>query len=135
MSRRAGNPEWMKFLEVARVLKTDFTSVDLAEKMGLVAEAGGNTEARNKAVQRTAAWLVQLCDWGYIEKKKEGTVRGSSLRKMNLYEVTDFGMTCVPGSGKLAQLVDAVRAFQKARGGKNEAAAFAAMVKACDEVA
>lgn len=122
-------PEWFRVLESARGLGPRFTSVDLALKADLITrETTG--QKRDAGVARASAWLAKLRTWGCVKKLDE-FVKREGQRTARLYELTDQGRTAEPGTGKLAKLFDAIHEYGKARGGRDEARAWAAVLKIC----
>lgn len=128
-----GVPPWFRALEAARELSPKdthhFTAVQLAAQAGI-----GDTE-KSRGSQIASAWLSKFVRWGYVNFVEK--IDAGGVRPTNSYVVTKLGRECEVTEGcpsKLAGLISAVRAFEKARRTQKEEAAFAAMIRRADEV-
>jgi hypothetical protein len=125
---------WFEVLERAREICPDgerrFTAADLADHAALAAGGAAKPE------QIASAWLSKFVKWGYATRAGR---RPGPFRPLTLYVLTRLGLTCVRREAlqsRLDRLVAAVRRFVGSRGnGKEEGAAFAALVRTCAEVA
>lgn len=124
---------WFDVLEAARKLSPDdarnFTAHDLAVAAGI------RDTTSSTASQIATAWLSKFVRWKYVAVV--GKVDGESGRQTSSYRLTDVGRTCEPKEGRnsrMERLLEAVRAYQKAKGGKGDAAAYAQLMKVADEV-
>ena len=124
------NQDWFSLLTLARELSPDpkatFTAPHLAAQAGL----------KGSEVKIASGWLYKFRKWGYVDVVD--TVRGDSIRPLNVYVVTKKGHECKPRAGRDAQLralLDAVDALKKARGGKGEAKALEKVFALAQEIA
>jgi hypothetical protein len=121
-----GNSEWYRVLEVARGLSPDprhtFTAPDLAEAAAIETPIA-------------SGWLYKFAKWDYVEVT--GTMKGNSIRPLNVHIVTKKGHACklrADRESQLRQVLDAIRLFRKARGTKAETSAITALFKTADEM-
>lgn len=124
---------WYDILEAARKLSPDGSRNFIASD--LVAAAGLRDTDKSTASQIATAWLAKLVRWKYVVVV--GKVDGESGRPTSSYVLTDSGRTCELREGQssmMGRLLEAVRAYQKARGGKGDTAAYAQLIKVTDEV-
>jgi hypothetical protein len=128
-------------LEAARKLSPDdryfFTAARLSADLKLKDTINPNTgKIASKATQIASAWLGKFVRWGYVLRAGQVSVgRGRAATK---YALTDKGRSCEQIDGKLtklANLVKAVRAFEKARGTQVEIGAYVVLLETCNRVA
>ena len=123
--------QWYGILEAVRRIaarKHEFTVHDLVDA-ARIADGGTAT-----AAQIASAWLAKFTNWGYVVRA--GQLEQPGRKPLGTYSITEEGRRCELRSGvgdRMTKLVAAVRAYQRARGTKNEPAAFAEMVRTCDE--
>jgi hypothetical protein len=124
---------WFEVLKAARHLADHGTSSFTAHALG---EAAGFERTADSTVDKIAyGWLSKFLRWGYV--RRVASEKGVSGRRVQTYTVTTDGDTCVPkegNRGKLERLTEAVRGLERYRGTKHEAAAFASLIKICEEV-
>jgi hypothetical protein len=120
-------------LEAARKLspRSDrtFTAAQLANE-GQIAD----TE-KSRGSQIASAWLSKFVRWGYVNFVEK--IDAGGIRPTNTYVVTEVGHECEVTEGcpsKLASLIGAVRAFEKARKTPREEAAYKALLQVTGEI-
>lgn len=126
---------WFRILRAACQLcgdgHTPFTAEMLAEKAGIQ----GSKDT--KPSQSASAWLSKFLRWGYVSRERKAIRNPRGGRPKNSYLVTPKGLACRPTESRmsrLGRLIAAVRAYQKVRGTRSEAATLSALVRVCDEV-
>lgn len=118
---------WYRVLEAARRLRDGFAASDLSARAGV-------------APHVASAWLGKFCRWGYASRTgtKETQDRDGARRKpRTLYALTDLGRSCEFREGmrsRLARLVAAVRAHERAGSKRERDTSYSAMLKVCGEV-
>lgn len=125
----AGADGWFRILGLCRALQEHkkghaFTAFDLSDFGEF------QTTHDTKAAQTASAWLGKFSAWGYLERG-EPIHSGKAGRPITTYFLTEEGASCEERPGRLTRLIRAIRAFETARGTREEEKIYKALLAEC----